>query len=149
MRIGELSRRTGVSQRSLRYYEDQGLLVSSRAPSGQRHYDEAHVAHVRTLQAFLAAGMSSRVVAEMVPCMVAPSVEGARTAVALLARERENLSATIDDLIAARSALDGLLAVNRDFLAEQGEDVVVVAGPGRADRRPAGWRRVPLGGGST
>jgi DNA-binding transcriptional MerR regulator len=45
MRIGELSRRTGVSQRSLRYYEEQGLLMPARLASGtedrlhRRHHD--------------------------------------------------------------------------------------------------------------
>lgn len=38
MRVGELSRRTGASVRSLRYYEECGLLASERAASGQRHY---------------------------------------------------------------------------------------------------------------
>ena len=41
MRIGELSKRTGVSSRSLRYYEEQGLLTSSRSDAGQRHYSDA------------------------------------------------------------------------------------------------------------
>lgn len=40
MRIGELSKYTGVSPRSLRYYEEQGLLTSSRSDAGQRHYSE-------------------------------------------------------------------------------------------------------------
>src|SRR4051812_23582654 len=40
MRIGELSRRTGVSARSLRYYEQQGLLHAGRAANGYREYDE-------------------------------------------------------------------------------------------------------------
>ncbi|MCX5095152.1 MerR family DNA-binding transcriptional regulator [Streptomyces sp. NBC_00365] len=34
MRIGELSRRTGVPTRILRYYEEQGLLGPERAPNG-------------------------------------------------------------------------------------------------------------------
>lgn len=42
MRIGELSARTGASRRSLRYYEEQGRLVSSRSSSGQHHYEDNH-----------------------------------------------------------------------------------------------------------
>ena len=43
MRIGELARRTGVSVRSLRYYETQGLLRSDRTPGGHREYAEAGI----------------------------------------------------------------------------------------------------------
>lgn len=40
MRIGELAERIGVSPRSLRYYEQQGLLSPSRAANGYREYDQ-------------------------------------------------------------------------------------------------------------
>ncbi len=121
MRIGELSARTGVSRRMLRYYEDQGLLVSSRSPSGQRHYEEDHVERVRLVQAFLAAGMSSGTIAEMVPCMSEPSRVGARRALAVMDHERARLSSAMAGLTAARSALDQLIEVNRTYLAEPPE----------------------------
>ena len=44
MRIGELSRRTGVPERLLRYYEEQDLLHPQRLPSGYREYTEEDVA---------------------------------------------------------------------------------------------------------
>jgi DNA-binding transcriptional MerR regulator len=40
MRIGELAERTGVSRRLLRSYEEQELLVPSRALNGYREYGE-------------------------------------------------------------------------------------------------------------
>ncbi|SEO54550.1 MerR family DNA-binding transcriptional regulator [Amycolatopsis saalfeldensis] len=40
MLIGELSRRTGVSPRLLRYYGEQGLLPSERTSNGYRVYGE-------------------------------------------------------------------------------------------------------------
>ncbi|WP_335971582.1 MerR family transcriptional regulator [Streptomyces sp. CA2R106] len=118
MRIGELSARTGASRRSLRYYEEQGLLVSARSPSGQRYYDDEHVQRVTLIQVFLAAGMSSRTIAGMVPCMTEPNVKRARNALTAMNQERTRLSATIDGLVAAREALDRLIDVNRDYLVD-------------------------------
>ncbi|AQW53015.1 MerR family transcriptional regulator [Streptomyces violaceusniger] len=122
MRIGELSVRTGASRRSLRYYEQQGLLVSARSPSGQRCYDDDHVQRVALIQAFLAAGMSSRTIALMVPCMTEPNMNRARQALTAMNQERNRLSSTIDSLVAARAALDHLIDVNRDFLANVVDD---------------------------
>ena len=43
MRISELSRRTGVSIRSLRYYEQKRLLCARRLSNGYRDLDEEAV----------------------------------------------------------------------------------------------------------
>ncbi|HEY6739696.1 MAG TPA: MerR family transcriptional regulator, partial [Actinopolymorphaceae bacterium] len=59
MRIGELSRRTGVSVRALRYYEEQGLLTSERLPSGYRDYPESAADRVRQIQVLFSAGLRS------------------------------------------------------------------------------------------
>ncbi|AEW99044.1 MerR family transcriptional regulator [Streptantibioticus cattleyicolor] len=118
MRIRELSVRTGASRRSLRYYEQQGLLVSTRSAGGQRCYGDAHVERVALIQTFLAAGMSSRTIAQLVPCMTEPNAERAEQALTAMNQERTRLSATIDSLTAAREALDRLIDVNRDFLAD-------------------------------
>jgi DNA-binding transcriptional MerR regulator len=52
--IGELSRRTGLAVRTLRFYSDRGLLVpAARSPAGYRLYEPdavARVALVRTLR---------------------------------------------------------------------------------------------------
>lgn len=69
MRIGELARRTGVSPRSLRYYEAQGLLTPERAPSGYRDYAESDIALVRRVRTLLAAGLSTAQIAQILPCL--------------------------------------------------------------------------------
>jgi MerR family transcriptional regulator, repressor of the yfmOP operon len=54
LRIGEAAARVGVSSRTLRYYEELGLLTpSERTPGGARRYTEddiARLAHIRELQ---------------------------------------------------------------------------------------------------
>ncbi|PZT68966.1 MerR family transcriptional regulator [Streptomyces sp. SW4] len=69
MRIGELSRRTGVSPRLLRYYEAQGLLEAERGPNAYREYDETAVPTVRRIRALLDAGLSTEVIREVLPCV--------------------------------------------------------------------------------
>ncbi|MCI3275135.1 MerR family transcriptional regulator [Streptomyces cylindrosporus] len=113
MRIGELATRAGVSVRSLRYYEEQGLLSSVRSASGQRHYTEAHVERVLFLQRMYAAGLSSRTIAELLPCVDSPSEETSDAALERMAEERDRLDEHIADLIRTRDALDVLMARNR------------------------------------
>ncbi|MGC0405435.1 DNA-binding transcriptional MerR regulator [Streptomyces sp. SAI-126] len=113
MRIGELAARAGVSVRALRYYEEQGLLHSTRSGSGQRHYTEPAVERVVFLQRMYAAGLSSRTIAELLPCVESPSEETSDAALVRMAEERDRLSAHIAELIHTRDALDVLMANNR------------------------------------
>jgi len=112
MRIGELSRHTGASQRSLRYYEEQGLLTPARLPNGYRDYDERSVTTVRRIQILLSAGLGTSAVAEILPCAIDDSVVLSGKCPELidgLAEERRRISAAIDDLIEARDILDSLI----------------------------------------
>jgi DNA-binding transcriptional MerR regulator len=113
VRIGELASRTGASVRSLRYYEEQGLLTSTRSTSGQRHYTDDEVERVTFIQRLYAAGLSSRTIAELLPCVDAPSEENSDAALERMAQERDRLSAHIADLVQTRGALDGLMAAAR------------------------------------
>ncbi|MFC4034374.1 MerR family transcriptional regulator [Streptomyces polygonati] len=115
MRIGELASRAGVSVRSLRYYEEQGLIFSVRSSSGQRHYTDDKVERVRFIQRLYAAGLSSRIIAELLPCADAPSQANSDAALERMAQERDRLSAHIADLVRTRDALDGLMAIARTY----------------------------------
>ncbi|MEK8174532.1 MerR family transcriptional regulator [Streptomyces sp. M19] len=67
MRIGELSRATGASTRSLRYYEDQGLLSSVRRSNGYREYGEEAVRQVAFIQDLYRAGLPSQIIRDILP----------------------------------------------------------------------------------
>jgi DNA-binding transcriptional MerR regulator len=108
MRIGELATRTGVSVRSLRYYEQQGLLTAGRDSAGRRHYAESAVARVRFIRRGFAAGLSSRAIAELLPVLEAKCGPRSR---AMLTAERERLDARIAEMTQARLNLDEVIAV--------------------------------------
>jgi len=60
LRIGELSRRVGVSDHVLRAWESRyGLLQPVRSAGGYRLYSEADATRVRRMQAHLASGLSA------------------------------------------------------------------------------------------
>lgn len=60
MKIGELSARTGIPTRMLRYYEQQGLLSSDRADNGYRSYDEADVERASRVRGLIQSGLTTR-----------------------------------------------------------------------------------------
>ncbi|MFD0684940.1 MerR family transcriptional regulator [Actinomadura fibrosa] len=73
MLIGEVSRRTGVNERLLRYYERQGLITSRRLPNGYRDYDESVLEKITQIRALLAAGLPTRLIHQVIPCANGPS----------------------------------------------------------------------------
>ena len=59
MRIGELAEKAGVTPRTIRYYEDLGLLSpSEREGKGFRYYTEVELARLRKIDALKALGLS-------------------------------------------------------------------------------------------
>ncbi|MFJ5546270.1 MerR family transcriptional regulator [Streptomyces sp. NPDC093225] len=120
MRIGELARRSGVSERSLRYYETQGLLASERTPGGQRRFGEWAVDRVIRVQALYAAGLNSKKIAQLLPCMRdtdgGPSELATPQLVDELSAERDRINHTIADLIRSRDVLDEVISTASSLL---------------------------------
>jgi DNA-binding transcriptional MerR regulator len=105
MRIGELAARAGVSERSLRYYEDQGLIRPRRSPAGQRVYDDGDVEVVVSIQELYAAGFCSTVIRELLPAVLAPGTRDAdelrrmfEAAEARLEHEKREIEGELDVL---------------------------------------------------
>jgi DNA-binding transcriptional MerR regulator len=112
MRIGELSRRTGVSVRLLRYYEEQGLLSPGRRASGYREYQDSDVERVRRIRVLLTAGLSTAKIAYALPGL---SANGDRLApcpglLPDLKQERARIDEAIQALRASRAVLDSVIS---------------------------------------
>ncbi|MFD0409255.1 MerR family transcriptional regulator [Kitasatospora sp. NPDC127116] len=116
MRIGELARLTGVSTRLLRYYEEQGLLRPDRTAAGHREYGEQDTVRVWQIRSLLAAGLSTRIIVELLPCATGPVpvLEACPELLATLHDELADLDARIEDLSRSRRALSHCLATARD-----------------------------------
>ncbi|MGW5653050.1 MerR family transcriptional regulator [Streptomyces humi] len=113
MRIGELAGRTAVSERSLRYYEEQGLLTAERTPGGHRDYPETAVDRVVRIQELYAAGLHSARIRELLPCMRdrdgGPSAVATPRLVDDLTAERDRIDRLIADLVRSRDTLDEVI----------------------------------------
>ncbi|MER5784213.1 MerR family transcriptional regulator [Streptomyces mobaraensis] len=119
MRIGELANLTGVSARSLRYYEEQGLLAPLRAENGYRVYSELDAIRAGNIRDLLDAGLTLDEVrpALVNGCLNVPLRDVPYCEEQLrLATDR---LAALDDRIAALQALRGRLAKHIDETASR------------------------------
>jgi DNA-binding transcriptional MerR regulator len=138
LRIGELSRRLGVSDHVLRAWENRyGLLQPVRSPGGFRLYSEADEWRIRRMQAYLADGLSAAEAARAALSGDASTPPGRPAGPPLATPAGNGPSATLRQALdafdepAAQAVLDRLLAdlsvpaVLRDvvlpYLAELGE----------------------------
>jgi DNA-binding transcriptional MerR regulator len=114
MRIGELSQRTETARRLLRYYEEQGLIGSDREGNGYRDYDEALVDRVLQIRGLLAAGLPTRIIKQILPCLTGPQTlvfdDATPEMLATLEQERDRMTERIECLERNRDAMSAYLA---------------------------------------
>lgn len=102
MHIGELSRRTGVSVRSIRHYDDNGLLGARRGENGYRIFDEAAVRRVLRIKQLIHHGLTVEEIRPMAACLDGPADE--ETVCDHVIALYEQKLRSIDDEIAALRA---------------------------------------------
>ncbi|MFW6693440.1 MerR family transcriptional regulator [Streptomyces sp. MAR4 CNX-425] len=113
MRIGEAARVSGVSARSLRHYEDEGLIVPGRFGNGFRDYCPSTIDRVRVVRSLLESGLPVRLIREVLPRLTGDAGAGAETGCTEFLREvedyRDRLAARIAVLSDRQAALDAYL----------------------------------------
>ncbi|MFC0848880.1 MerR family transcriptional regulator [Streptomyces noboritoensis] len=114
MKIGELSRETGVSVRLLRYYEEQGLLESGRTSGGHRSYAADAPRTVRRIRGLLDAGLPTRVIREVLDCVCGGEAEVEPCLTPLLREQLAAIEERIDGLERSRTSLAAIVAATAE-----------------------------------
>lgn len=136
LRIGELARRTGLTQRALRHYDEIGLLVpSGRSGGDYRLYSRADVERLLAVQHLKSLGLSLAEIAE------ALNGEGAEPG-ELLARHAEVVERRIAE---EQELLARLRRLQRAAEASPGAVGGQPRATARTTRRRAGPRPRPAG----
>jgi DNA-binding transcriptional MerR regulator len=107
MLIGELAERAGTSTRTLRYYEQHGLVHARRSPNGYRVYDETELRVVHEIRTLLAVGFGLDDIRPFVDCLRAGNRSGdvCPDSVAVLRRKLAEVDAVIERMSAVRDQL--------------------------------------------
>ncbi|WP_343071519.1 MerR family transcriptional regulator [Brevibacillus choshinensis] len=118
--ISELSRRTGVSLRSLRYYEEKELLRPSRQENGYRDFDESDIERVRIIQLYFSLGLKTSDILSFFDCAFGEEIkqECLPNAIRVGERKLEEIKQQIETLRKAESLLEENLASWRKIMHE-------------------------------
>ena len=122
MKIGELGNRTGVSAKTIRYYEDIGLLPEpERAENGYREYQEDAVLRLQFIRDAQASGLTLTEIGSVLDLRS----DGEGTCdhvVMLLERHLEDLDRHIESLRKTRNNLAALTTRAKDLNPEECTD---------------------------
>ena len=125
MKIGELSERTGIPTRMLRYYEEQGLLASERSANGYRSYDEADVERAARARGLVQSGLTTKLAKVVLDvesaCSDGTPPQCSRELAQMLADELAALNERLACLTRSRDSVARFLALTRN------EDLVAPA----------------------
>jgi DNA-binding transcriptional MerR regulator len=120
MRIGEVADRTGLSLRTIRYYEEVGLVRPSRTQGGFRLYTEPDVARLNLVKRMKPLGFTLEEMRDLLSALdqldAAPSAGSAREA--LIDRLAVYRAAAEQRCTALRTQLETAEAFSADLRTE-------------------------------
>jgi DNA-binding transcriptional MerR regulator len=114
MQISEAARTSGVSTRSLRYYEDEGLIVPGRLDNGYRDYCRSTIDRVLVVRSLLESGLPVRLIREALPSLADQSGDLCAEFIREVQDYHDRLSVRIASLRTQQSALATFLREARD-----------------------------------
>lgn len=119
MLISDLAAAAGVAARTIRFYEDRGLLPApARSAAGYRLYGEGDVARLRFIRAAQAAGLTLAEIGGIIS-LRDEGVAPCRHTRGLLTRRRDEIADRIDELLQLKSDLTELIEVSRTVSPSQ------------------------------
>ncbi len=90
-RIGEVSEHTSLSLRTIRYYEEEGLITSHRSKGGQRWYTDQDIVYLKRIIELKGLGFSLSEIRRIIE-LKAEDESGNKRRNELLAQYRKKLS---------------------------------------------------------
>lgn len=113
MQIGELSRQSKASVRSIRHYEAKGLLQSQRLANGYREYQKDTVQRVRVIKTCLGLGFSLKETEAILGCVASGEepIPLCNAALAIYIQRLQAVDEQIQTLMLIRESL--LAAISR------------------------------------
>jgi MerR family redox-sensitive transcriptional activator SoxR len=147
--IGEVATRSGMAPSALRYYEDQGLITSSRTPGGARRYSRTVLRRLALIRAGRNVGVSLPEIRSALDSLPTDRPPTAADWARLSHGWRDRLDEQIAALTQLRDGLTscigcGCLSLTRCALSNPG-DVAAADGSGARWLAPA-LRRPPATG---
>lgn len=117
LRIGDVARSAGVNVQTLRYYERRGLVVAGfRRHSGQRQYEAADVARVRTIKSAQRLGFTLAEIHELFD--LSEHRRGTGDLRAMARAKIDEIDGRIADLRSVRERLSEVMAAECDSLVD-------------------------------
>lgn len=116
MHINEASGYLGLSPRSLRHYEQTGLLSPSRDTNGYRRYSASDLRKAGRIRDMMATGFSTREILKMAPCLTDEGAGACEAGLADLEHKLSQIDRLIADLQTRRGAtLDRISSFRRSL----------------------------------
>jgi MerR family redox-sensitive transcriptional activator SoxR len=138
--IGQLAERSGVAPSAIRYYEQRGLVHSSRTAGNQRRYEQANLRRLGFIRAAQRVGLTLEEIAGALGTLPEGRTPTRRDWQRLSRSWRPRLDEQIGRLERLRDQLDGCIGCGclslRACALNNPSDVLAAEGPGAVRLEP-------------